>query len=138
MLTTHRILVVDDDPSILALTTAVLHDEGYEALPAPGGARALEIAKASQVDLILLDLRMPDVSGWDVARELKRRASCPPIVVITASPDAARVAREIGAAGYIEKPFALNDLLQIVARLCSPIRAIGPAVAPRTHGAVFA
>jgi DNA-binding response OmpR family regulator len=133
MPTTSRILVVDDDPSILELTTAVLTDEGYDVVAAAGGARALEIATASPVDLVLLDMRMPDVSGWDVARELQHQKTCPPIIVITASLDAARTAREVGAASYIEKPFAISDLLRVVARTRLANHRNNQTVTPPTH-----
>jgi FixJ family two-component response regulator len=67
---------------------------------------------------MLLDMRMPDVSGWDVIRELKTLGNRTPIVIVSASPDAARVVRETEIAGYIEKPFALTDVLETVERVC--------------------
>lgn len=135
MRTLYRILVVDDDPSILELTTSVLLDEGYEVIPAAGGAQALKIATTQRLDCILLDMRMPDVSGWDVARELKAHGFRIPIIVITASPDAARSAREIGADGFVEKPFTITDLIDAVEKLChSPRPALAvPARLPPLH-----
>jgi two-component system OmpR family response regulator len=120
----HRILVVDDDLSILDLLTSVLRDEGYDVLPAAGGAQALVLARTQRVDCMLLDMRMPDVSGQDVARELRSEGRHFPIIIVSASPDAGDFAREIGAAGFIEKPFAITDVTNAVERYCRPSRPV--------------
>jgi CheY-like chemotaxis protein len=109
------ILVVDDDEAIRTVVSLVLSDEGYEVLTAEDGRAALARLATVQPDLILLDMRMPIMDGWELARAY--RAAPRPhasIVVLTAAHDAASRAAQIDAAGYLAKPFALEDLLTIV------------------------
>lgn len=112
-----RILVVDDDESILEFIAEALADEGYEVVTAMNGADALAVSAQPAPDLILLDMRMPVMDGWEFAHTY-RRAPGPhaPIVVITAARDAADSAVEIGAEGYLTKPFTLDGLLTLVGR----------------------
>ncbi len=109
-----RVLVVDDDESIVDFVREALEDEGYEVLTATEGAEALNLAVARPPDLILLDMRMPIVDGWEFA-DAYARAPGPhaPVIVMTAARDAASIATEIHAAGYLAKPFTLDDLLSL-------------------------
>jgi DNA-binding response OmpR family regulator len=111
------ILVVEDDPSLLAAVSEALEDEGYEVVAVGHGRAALEAILRRRPALVLLDMRLPIMNGWDVARELRARGIALPIVVMTAAQDAAAWAAEIGAAGYLAKPFDLLDLLATVERL---------------------
>ena len=111
------ILVVDDDPSILATVCEILEFEGYAVLKAANGAEALQVIERQEPSLILLDMRMPVLDGWGLARRLVERGIRMPIVVMTAAQDARRWAEEIGAAGYVPKPFDLPELLDAVERL---------------------
>lgn len=111
------ILVVDDDPSIRAAVSEVLELEGYTVKTAANGQEALTLIEQSHPWLVILDLRMPVLDGWDVARVLKARGSDLRILVMTAARDARRWAEEIGAAGYLAKPFDLADLISAVERL---------------------
>ena len=111
------ILVVDDDPSILATVTEILEFEGYPVRTATNGAEALRFIEQEQPSLVLLDMRMPVLDGWGLARRLVEQGVQLPIVVMTAAQDARRWAEEIGAAGYVPKPFELPDLLDTVERL---------------------
>lgn len=117
----QRILVVDDDEAILEFVKEALADEGYTVLTALDGAEALQIAAQSPPDLILLDMRMPVTDGWQFASAY-RAAPGPhaPTIVMTAARDAPAIAREIGADGYLAKPFSLDDLLEVVARHALP------------------
>jgi CheY-like chemotaxis protein len=110
------ILVVDDDPSILAVVREVLDFEGYRVETAPNGAAALAAVDSAHPSLVLLDMRMPVLDGWGFARALRARGVQLPIVVMTAAQDAGRWAAEIGAAGYLAKPFELPDLLAVIER----------------------
>lgn len=92
--------------------------EGYTPVLARDGVQALGLAVRSPPDLILLDMRMPGLTGWDVARELQARGSRVPIVVMTAATNAQRWAREIHADGYIAKPFDVGELLAAVEHFC--------------------
>jgi signal transduction histidine kinase/CheY-like chemotaxis protein len=110
------ILVVDDDPSILAVVAEILDFEGYSVETAEDGAAAIQAIERQRPSLVLLDMRMPVLDGWGFARTLDQRGVRLPIVVMTAAQDAQRWADEIGAAGYLAKPFEMPDLLTTVAR----------------------
>jgi DNA-binding response OmpR family regulator len=116
----RRILVVDDDADVRVVMTTALEMEGYAVSVATDGAGALRAIADERPDLILLDLRMPGLSGWDVAEALKEGGVGVPILALGAAPDAGSAAAEIGAAGWIAKPFDVLDLLEKVARLCPP------------------
>lgn len=111
-----RVLVVDDDRSILDTVEAILEGEGHQVVTASGGREALALARTWQPTLVLLDMRMPVMDGWAVARALREAGSTIPIVVMTAAESAKRWADEIGAAGHLAKPFELDDLIACVAR----------------------
>ncbi len=104
------ILVVDDEPALIETITQALTEEGYFAVGATDGAAALDILAYVQVDLILLDMQMPGVTGWQVASVLRARSVGTPILVMTGHTNAQQAANDIGAAGYLQKPFDL-DLL---------------------------
>jgi len=108
------VLVVEDDPAILSSVVDILEFEGYEVESATDGARGLEVLERTTPTLILLDMRMPVLNGWDFARIMKERGISVPVLVMTAAQDASRWAQEIGADGYIAKPFHLLDLLDSV------------------------
>ncbi|HLH26389.1 MAG TPA: response regulator [Chloroflexota bacterium] len=112
---TRRLLVVEDDDSIRDMMEMVLASEGYEVVTARDGAVALATLNQEQPDLILLDMKMPIVDGWEFARRYAELPPPrPPVIVITAAQDASRRAAEIGAQGYLAKPFSIDDLLQLV------------------------
>ena len=111
------ILVVDDDASIAGLVAAALEDEGYSVAVARNGVEALAFVQGRMPRLVLLDMRMPEMNGWEFAaayRELP--APRAPIVVMTAGRDAAEKARDINADGYLGKPFDLDQLIEVVAQ----------------------
>jgi len=110
------ILVVDDDPEILAMLRDFLESEGLSVRTASNGAEALETLDDFAPALILLDMRMPVLDGWAFAERFHERALTYPIVVMTAAKSARRWAEEIGATGYIAKPFDVNELLEIIER----------------------
>jgi DNA-binding response OmpR family regulator len=110
------ILVVDDDPGILDAVAELLRIEGYDVETAANGADALEAIARSRPALVLLDMRMPVLDGWGVARMLAARGIRVPILVMTAARDGASWASEIGADGYLAKPFGIGDLLDAVQR----------------------
>jgi DNA-binding response OmpR family regulator len=112
-----RVLVVDDDPGIVAFIRLALEDEGYEVRTAPNGQEALQRAAEFAPHVILLDMNMPVMSGWEFAEAYAERAPPPPapIIVITAAGDAATRARQLGAAGFLGKPFDLDELSARVA-----------------------
>lgn len=114
------ILVVDDNEDIRNLLSLVLQKQGYEVFLAPGGAEALEIVKNNDLDLILLDVMMPGLSGLEVLsliRENKnKKISEIPVMMITAASTVSDIdaAVEIGASAYIIKPFRNENLIEKV------------------------
>jgi CheY-like chemotaxis protein len=115
--TNLQILVVDDDPSILHTVAELLDMEGYAVETATNGAEALRYVEQAEPSLVLLDMRMPVMDGWTFVRVLKERGRRLPILVMTAAQDAKQWAEEVGAAGYVAKPFDLEDLLDAVERV---------------------
>lgn len=110
-----EILVVDDDVTIRELVVAALKDEGYQARTAANGAEALTLIRQWQPALILLDMRMPIMDGWEFARAYSKIPGAhAPIVVMTAAADASKRADEIGANGALGKPFDLSSLYTVV------------------------
>lgn len=112
--TAAPILVVEDDADIRATIAAILEMEGYAVELASNGEEAIKVVSHRRPSLVLLDMRMPVLDGWGFARVLRERGVRVPIIVMTAAQDAGRWAREIGAQGYIAKPFDLGDLLSQV------------------------
>ena len=111
----RRVLVVDDDPDILDALAEILEVEGYEVRRARNGREALQQLEQGVPDLVLLDLMMPVMDGWEFARSLDPRAR-PPIIVLSADRNVSVKAGEIGALGWLAKPFELAELLQAVRR----------------------
>jgi CheY-like chemotaxis protein len=109
--------VVEDDDVIRQLVSIALQEEGYEVLQAPHGLAALQLVEQAPPDVVLLDMRMPVMDGWEFARAYRQHA--PPrghIVVMTAAVDAIERAGQIGVDTVLAKPFDLDDLLSCVAR----------------------
>ena len=114
-----RVLVVDDDPDIRELLFTALEDDGFEVVPAANGQEALAIIATFRPDVIVLDLMMPVMDGWQFARELRARDEDIPIVLLSAARDLRTHAKALSAAEIIEKPFDLSELLPKIARVAS-------------------
>ena len=112
-----RVLVVDDDPDLVQLISGMLEILGYPVVTAANGAEALEAVDRDRPSLVVLDARMPILDGKGFSKSLKDKGVKIPILVITGAPDARRWAQDIGADGYLAKPFELTDLLEAVQRL---------------------
>jgi len=109
----ETVLVVEDDPSIVRGLQANLRFEGFDVLTAPDGERGLELAVDKAPDLILLDVMMPKMNGFEVLRELRRREIEIPVIILTAKGEEMDKVRglDLGADDYVTKPFALQELL---------------------------
>lgn len=116
-----RILCVDDDPESLRVAVRALEREGHEVTTATNGASGLEAALAQRFDLIITDVRMPELDGYALLEKLKQnpKTQAVPVLVVTVrtSPLAERTATLYGADSWLQKPFQLPDLLQRVAQL---------------------
>jgi two-component system, chemotaxis family, chemotaxis protein CheY len=116
---TGEILVVDDDPDLREFLRLMLTSMGFEVISAANGKEALGVLEGHDPDLILLDMRMPVMSGWEFCRAVDGRDACPPIVVLTAAPDPAARAAEAHADGWLGKPFEYEDLEATVRRFAA-------------------
>lgn len=121
MRTPGPILIVDDDEGIRDIVAMALTDEGYRVVTAEHGAAALQAIARQPPAVILLDMRMPVMDGWEFAR-LYRQGPGPhaPIIVVTAARDASARAAQIDAEGVLAKPFGMVALLQVVSEFTSP------------------
>jgi len=114
------VLVVDDDPSIRSLLTEVLELAEYDVQAASNGVEALRAIDRRCPSVMVLDMQMPVLDGWGVARALREHGQRVPTVVITASAsDAHQWCKDIAADASLGKPFELEDLLRAVARVHS-------------------
>ncbi len=113
----HRILIVDDEANMLDILSDVLSDEGYIVDVASDGLEAIEKASSGDFHVVILDLRLPDMSGLDILREIKSKTPQTVTIMITAysSVDTAIQAMKIGAYDYITKPFKIEQLKRVVA-----------------------
>jgi DNA-binding response OmpR family regulator len=126
----HRVLVADDEPTTRLLVKALLEREQFEVLEAANGREAVEIAASERPDLLLIDLNMPELDGYQAITQL-RRGLAPvtmPIIVLTAEtgPGVERRVIDLGADDYIPKPFDPGVLL---ARVQSALRRLDAMVA---------
>jgi len=111
-----KVLLVDDDTDLLDLLAFVLVREGYLVVTAADGAEALARWHAEQPDLVVLDVNLPRVDGFEVCRQI-RRESTTPVILLTGRDEAADVARgqRVGANDYVTKPFSHQQLTARVA-----------------------
>ncbi|XUW99712.1 MAG: response regulator transcription factor [Dehalogenimonas sp.] len=122
-----KILVVDDEPKIVSTVRAYLEREGFQALEANDGRRALDLFKREKPDLIILDLMLPEVDGLEVCRQIRRSSDVPIIMLTARQEDADKlIGLELGADDYVTKPFSPREL---VARVKVVLRRARPAAA---------
>jgi len=115
-----RLLIIDDDATIREMLELMLGSEGYTVVSAPHGAAALILLDEVRPHVILLDMKMPVMDGWEFLEKYRRRPGRQaPIVVLTAAQDDKRLAADLGADAYLAKPFAIDDLLRVLERCLS-------------------
>jgi two-component system, OmpR family, response regulator len=128
----QKILVVDDEKQIVEIVKAYLERDGYAVIMAYDGPSAIALAQKEHPDLIVLDLMLPGISGWDVCRILRKESSVP-IIMLTARDDTTDkiVGLELGADDYVTKPFDPKELLSrikaVLRRSASPPASAGVA-----------
>jgi len=113
-----KVLVIDDEQIVLDSVSQILIDENYEVDVSLSGREGLDWAIERPYDIVLTDIRMPDIGGMRVLRDIKRIKSSLPVLIITgyATTKSAVQAMKLGAADYIEKPFEPEQLLEAVSR----------------------
>jgi DNA-binding NtrC family response regulator len=113
-----QILLVDDDTRVLELLRDALEIHGYDCVLAHDGQTALNLASNESYDLVVLDVKMPGISGIEALRVLKERDPLQPVIMVTAVADipTAIKAMQLNALDYLTKPFSVKDLLTAVDR----------------------
>ena len=119
-----KILIVEDEQNIVDILSFNLEREGYDTIEAYDGPTGLKLALEENPDLILLDLMLPGMDGFDVCRQIRRAGHATPILMLTAREEEADkvLGLELGADDYITKPFSMQELL---ARVKANIRRVG-------------
>lgn len=118
-----KIMVVDDDQNICELLRLYLEKEGFHVAFANDGKRAVDLFDAENPDLILLDIMLPELDGWQVCREIRKKSQCP-IIMLTAKGEVFDkvLGLELGADDYVVKPFEAKE---VVARIKAVLRRVG-------------
>jgi DNA-binding response OmpR family regulator len=124
-----KVLVVDDEKNIVELAKLYLTKEGYDVISAADGAEALQKVKAQRPALVILDIMLPQVDGWEVCRRLRQAEDDVPIIMLTARGDDVDkiVGLELGADDYVVKPFNPREL---VARVKAVLRRYEAGLRP--------
>ena len=132
----HTVLIIDDEPGIVDTLAYALSTEGFEALSAPTGLEGLSVIRGRPVDLVILDIGLPDASGFDVLRELRAVSRVPVLFLTARSGEIDRVlGLELGADDYVVKPFSPRE---VVSRVRAILRRTGAAAGMGTLPALFA
>ena len=127
----YTVLIVEDDTAIRTVLANALQIEGYRVLTAGDGMQGLGALETERPHLVLLDLQLPGMDGPTMIATARQRGLQPIVCVLSARPDAASTAAEIGAAAVVEKPFDLTTLLDLTETLLgSPRDPLGQSEAP--------
>ena len=131
--TATRALVVEDDPNIVDLIRSNLAVRGFDTVVSADGLRALRLLETESPDIVLLDLMLPEVDGFELCRQIRERSSVAIIVVSARGGERDKVsALNVGADDYMTKPFSIEELL---ARINATLRRTRPAAAAVTETA---
>lgn len=117
--TRHRVLVADDEPAIVEMIRDILEEYGFRVVTAANGAEALRLVEEAEPEVVLLDMNMPVLDGEGFVAAVRERGLRIPIVIMTAGSSAKRWAVELGAEGYLSKPFELSNLIDVTKRLAA-------------------
>jgi two-component system OmpR family response regulator len=123
-----RLLVVEDEPNILELLSASLRLAGFEVATATGGLEALQAVQRHRPDLIVLDVMLPDLDGFDVARRLRSGDTRTPVLFLTAKDKVTGLT--VGGDDYVTKPFSLEEVIARIRAVLRRARSGGPPPPP--------
>ncbi len=130
-MTTANVLVVDDDPEMCRLVSTILHPSDIQVETALDGYQGIEKAQQRKPDLIVLDVMMPGMDGWEAYRHIKDVSNAPIMFLTVLSDDASRErGRELGAVDFLHKPFGAREFLERVKRLIRESAPQTPALSP--------
>lgn len=132
---TKKILVIDDERIVTDSVTKILEAENFEVEVAATGRQGVELALQKEHALVLTDLRMPDIGGMRVLRDIKRARPAVPVIMITgfATVRSAVQAMKLGAAEFLEKPFAPDDLVRMVRKALYDAQTASPVEQGLVH-----
>ncbi len=130
MTTPPKVLVVEDEPSLVDTLEYSLQRQGYAVSVATDGRQAIDVARTQQPDLIILDVMLPGIDGYEVCRILRQEMSAP-IIMLTARADEVDkiVGLEVGADDYLTKPFSMRELMARVKAMLRRVRLVREEVA---------
>jgi DNA-binding response OmpR family regulator len=116
------ICIIEDEPAMIELVSLILRSRGFNVVGAHGGQEGLQLLAATKPDLVLLDLMMPDMSGWDVYQQMKADNALKSIPVIIVTAKAQSIDKVLGlhiakVQDYITKPFSPNELLESIRKV---------------------
>ncbi len=121
-----KILIVDDDPRVCEILSLYMQKEGFQVITSQNGEKALEIVDQESIDLIILDIMLPQMDGWEVCRVLRNKNSQIPVLMLTAKTEDYEkiIGLDLGADDYVEKPF---NPVEIVSRVKAILRRVAPS-----------
>jgi DNA-binding response OmpR family regulator len=131
-----NILVVEDEPSLRNTITMALTSCGHPTTSAETGNEALERAREERPGLVLLDLQLPEMDGWEFLRHFRALQDCATVPVVVTSAAHNVVTAELDAQAFLPKPFDLDELLDVVEELLSAPHSINSRDGPRSVGAI--
>jgi two-component system, OmpR family, KDP operon response regulator KdpE len=130
-----RVLVVEDDPNIVDLIRSNLAVRGFDTVVSTDGSRAMQLLETEQPDIVLLDLTLPEVDGFELCRQIRERSTVGVIVVSARGGERDKVtALNVGADDYMTKPFSIEELL---ARIAATLRRTRPTTPPEPASPVI-
>jgi len=138
-----KICIIEDEPAMIELVSLILRNRGFEVAGAIGGQEGLEMISKNRPDLVLLDLMMPDMSGWDVYQQMKADETMKSIPVIIVTAKAQSIDKVLGlhiakVQDYITKPFSPNELVESVRRVLDQQEDTAASAPPASSSAASA